>query len=93
MVIRRDGTLLLVQGIPRWGQHSVIDLDNPNLKPHPLPESISDAWAPKFSPSKNFIAFVSGEKRRDPYIYLTDFPHGETRFIVNKNLSGWDVMG
>ena len=88
MDISRDGTLLLVQGIPRWGQHSVIDLDSPTLKTRPLPESISDAWAPKFSPSKNFIAFVSGEKRRDPYIYLTDFPHGETRFIVNKNLSG-----
>ncbi len=86
--ISNDGRQLLAQGLPRWGRHSVINLDDPESEIERLPENLNDVWAPKFSPSKKFIAFVAGEERKDSSIYLTDYPDGRIRFLVNKELPG-----
>ncbi|GEM_PF-3142658 len=86
--LSNDGSQLLAQGLPRWGRHSVINLDEPESEIKVLPENLTDVWAPKFSPSQKFIAFVAGEERKDSSIYLTDYPHGQNRFQVNKGLPG-----
>ena len=86
--ISNDGRQLLAQGLPRWGRHSVINLDDPESEIERLPENLNDVWAPKFSPSKKFISFVAGEERKDSSIYLTDYPDGRIRFLVNKELPG-----
>jgi serine/threonine protein kinase len=86
--ISNDGRKLLAQGLPRWGRHSIINLDDPESEIERLPENLNDVWAPKFSPSQKFIAFVAGEERKDSSIYLTDYPDGRIRFLVNKELPG-----
>ena len=86
--ISNDGRQLLVQGLPRCGRHSVINLDDPESEIKILPENLNDVWAPKFSPSQKFISFVAGEERKDSSIYLTDYPDGHIRFLVNKELPG-----
>ena len=86
--ISNDGRQMLTQGLPRWGRHSVISLNDPESEIKMLPENLTDVWAPKFSPSQKFIAFVAGEERKDSSIYLTDYPDGHNRFLVNKELSG-----
>ena len=86
--LSNDGRQMLAQGLPRWGRHSVINLDDPESEIKVLPKNLTDVWAPKFSPSQKFIAFVAGEERKDSSIYLTDYPHGQNRFQVNKGLPG-----
>ena len=87
--VSRDGRQLIVQGLPRWGGHTIIQLDEPDAESKVLSESLGDLWAPKFSPSLKFIAFVAGEKRKNSSIYLTDYStDSHSRFVVNKNLAG-----
>lgn len=86
--ISNDGRQMLAQGLPRWGRHSVINLDDSEAEIKMLPENLADVWAPKFSPSQKFIAFVAGEERKDSLIYLTDYPDGHNRFLINKGLPG-----
>jgi Tol biopolymer transport system component len=87
--VSRDGRQLLVQGLPRWGGHTIIQIDEPDAESKVLSESLADLWAPKFSPSQKFIAFVAGEKRKNSSIYLTDYSaDSHSRFVVNKNLAG-----
>lgn len=86
VAISNDGELL-VQGLPRWGRHSVIDLKDTTYKPKALPEILNDIWNPKFSPSGKFLVFLSGEQRRDANVYLSEYPECEARYVINESLS------
>ena len=49
---------------------------------------LSDAWSPKISHDDTLMAFVSGEQQRDDYVYVTEFPSFEKRYIVNPQTRG-----
>ena len=88
VTVSRNGDHVIMQGLPRWGHHTVIRLDTNEAESKVLPGSLTDAWGPKFSPSQKFLSFVAGEERKDSFIYLSDYPDGQSRFVVNKNLDG-----
>ena len=88
VALSRTGRYLIIQGMPRWGQHTLMDFSQAPPSANEFPAHLSDAWSPKISHDDTLMAFVSGEQQRDDYVYVTEFPSFEKRYIVNPQTRG-----
>ena len=73
------GRFILIQGLPRWGLHAYIDMKSEQRTPQPFPPHLDDIWNPALSHDEKWMAFVSGEQRKDDAVYVVGFPDASIR--------------
>ncbi|MDG1892621.1 MAG: protein kinase [Verrucomicrobiota bacterium] len=86
--VSRTGKYVLMHGHPRWGHFSYLEMDQEDRELIPFPEEFDDVWNPKLSHDDRWMAFVSGEQRRDDQIYITNFPDFSKRYSINSEHGG-----
>jgi serine/threonine protein kinase len=79
-----SGRFTLIQGLPRWGRHSYIDMESEQRAPQPFPPHLDDMWNPTLSHDERWMAFVSGEQRKDDAVYVVGFPDASIRYVINQ---------
>jgi len=79
-----SGRFILIQGIPRWGLHAYIDMESEQRTPQPFPPHLDDTWNPALSHDEQWMAFVSGEQRKDDSVYVVGFPDASIRYVINQ---------
>jgi len=78
------GRFILIQGLPRWGLHAYIDMKSEQRTPQPFPPHLDDIWNPALSHDEKWMAFVSGEQRKDDAVYVVGFPDASIRYVINQ---------
>jgi len=84
VAVSKSGRYVLVQGYPRWGRHAFIDMESENRSPQPFSSHLDDVWNPALSHDNQWMAFVSGEQRKDDSVYVVGFPDASIRYVINQ---------
>lgn len=84
VAVSKSGRYVLIQGYPRWGKHSFIDMESEKRSPQPFSSHLNDVWNPALSHDDQWMAFVSGEQRNDDSVYVVGFPDASTRYVINQ---------